>query len=250
MEDIDIWQEKFEFCNYSKKLIGRIEYLNTIVDSPIDIIEVKKGIYYTRKYHATQMRQSGEPYYSHPIEVAIMLADFTALEAPKLYKSYMINVALLHDTIEDTILTHADISKIFDKNIADNVERLTRIKPYGKISSGEMLNLLIQEQRYDIALIKVFDRLHNLQTINAKSTEKALETVKETIESFLLIAAYLEIRTVEQQLLNVCNNFIKQHFPSEQKAIFRSVYEISFFNFKIIQNKLKRMQYYFRKKKA
>lgn len=99
-----------------------------------------------------------------------------------------INVALLHDTIEDTILTHADISKIFDKNIADSVERLTRIKPYGKISSGEMLNLLIQEQRYDIALIKVFDRLHNLQTINAKSTDKALETVKETIESFLLIA--------------------------------------------------------------
>lgn len=132
------------------------------------------------------MRQSGGPYYSHPIEVAIMLADFTALEAPKLYKSYMINVALLHDTIEDTILTHADISKIFDKNIADSVERLT--KPYGKISSGEMLNLLIQEQRYDIALIKVFDRLHNLQTINAKSTDKALETVKETIESFLLMA--------------------------------------------------------------
>ncbi|BBJ31973.1 hypothetical protein RAS_10820 [Rickettsia asiatica] len=147
--------------------------------------------YYTRKYHASQMRQSGEPYYSHPIEVAIMLVDFTAL--PKLYKSYMINVALLHDTIEDTILIHADISKIFDKNIADSIERLTRIKPYGKISSGEMLNLLIQEQRYDIALIKVFDRLHNLQTINAKSPEKVLETVKETIESFLLIAAYLEI---------------------------------------------------------
>lgn len=223
MKDIDIWQKKFEVCDYSKNLIDRIKYLNTIVNSPIDITEIEKYLYYTRKYHASQMRQSGEPYYSHPIEVAIMLADFTALEAPKLYKSYMINVALLHDTIEDTILTYADISKIFDKNIADSVERLTRIKPYGKISSGEMLNLLIQEQRYDIALIKVFDRLHNLQTINAKSTEKALETVKETIESFLLIAAYLEIRTVEQQLLNVCTNFIKQHFPSEQKEIFQKV---------------------------
>ncbi|WP_392506756.1 hypothetical protein ACE5D9_03235 [Rickettsia sp. 2024-CO-Wats] len=108
------------------------------------------------------MCQSGEPDYSHPIEAAIILADFTALEAPKLYKSYMINIALLHDTIEDTILTYTDISKIFDKNIVDSVGRLTRIKPYGKISSGEMLNLLIQAQRYDIALIKVFDRLHNL----------------------------------------------------------------------------------------
>ncbi|MCC8462022.1 MAG: HD domain-containing protein [Rickettsia endosymbiont of Ecitomorpha arachnoides] len=212
-----------------------MKYLNTIVDSPIDITEIEQGLYYTRKCHASQMRQSGEPYYSHPIEVAIMLADFTALEAPKLYKSYMINVALLHDTIEDTILTYADISKIFDKNIAGSVERLTRIKPYGKISSGEMLNLLIQEQRYDIALIKVFDRLHNLQTINAKSTKKALETVKETIESFLLIAAYLEIRTVEQQLLNVCTNFIKQHFPSEQKEIFQKVGLRNFF-FKLQNN--------------
>ncbi|WP_218460320.1 HD domain-containing protein [Rickettsia sp. TH2014] len=235
MEDIDTWQQKFEVYDYSNKLIDRIKYLNTIVDSPIDITEIEKGLYYTRKYHASQMRQSGEPYYSHPIEVAIMLADFTALEAPKLYKSYMTNVALLHDTIEDTILTYADISKIFDKNIAGSVERLTRIKLYGKISSGEMLNLLIQEQRYDNALIKAFDRLHNLQTINAKSTEKVLETVKETIESFLLIAAYLEIRTVEQQLLNVCTNFIKQHFPSEQKEIFQKACLRNFF-FKLQNN--------------
>ncbi len=84
-----------------------------------------------------------------------------------------------------------------------------------------MLNLLIQEKKYDIALIKVFDRLHNLQTINAKSPDKALKTVKETIESFLLIAAYLEIRTIEQQLLNVCVNFIEQNFPykSEQSNL-------------------------------
>jgi len=215
MEDINIWQNKFEICNYSQRLIDKIKELNTIVKEPIDIREIEKGLYYARKYHGSQMRQSGEPYYTHPIEVAIMLADFTAHEAPKLFKSYMIIVALLHDTIEDTTLTYEDISKIFDKNIADNVERLTRIKPHGKISSGEMLNLLIQEQRYDIALIKVFDRLHNLQTISAKSPEKALKTVKETIESFLLIAAYLEIRTIEQQLLNVCINFIEQHSPSE-----------------------------------
>jgi guanosine-3',5'-bis(diphosphate) 3'-pyrophosphohydrolase len=215
MEDIDIWQNKFEACDYGKKLIDKIKELNIAAKNPINIEEIEKGLYYARKYHEGQMRQSGEPYYTHPIEVAIMLAEFAAHEAPKLYKSYMIIVALLHDTIEDTHLTHEDISKIFDKDIADNVERLTRIKPHGKISSGEMLNLLIQEKKYDIALIKVFDRLHNLQTINAKSPDKALKTVKETIESFLLIAAYLEIRTIEQQLLNVCVNFIEQNFPSK-----------------------------------
>ncbi|HJD56473.1 MAG TPA: HD domain-containing protein [Rickettsia endosymbiont of Pyrocoelia pectoralis] len=216
MKDIDIWQNKFEICEYSKKLLDKIKYLNTIVLNPIDVEEIKKGLYYARKYHGSQMRQSGEPYYSHPVEVAILLAEFTAHEAPKLYKAYMINVALLHDTIEDTSLTHEDVSKIFGKNIADQVESLTRIKPHGKISSGELLNSLIQEQKYDMALIKVFDRLHNLQTINAKSFEKALKTVRETVESFLLIAAYLEIRTIEQQLLNVCINFINQNFPSKQ----------------------------------
>lgn len=223
MKDIDIWQNKFEICEYSQKLIDKIKYLNTIAPNPIDIKEIQKGLYYARKYHGSQMRQSGEPYYSHPIEVAILLAEFTAHEAPKLYKSYMINVALLHDTIEDTSLTHENISKIFGKNIADQVESLTRIKPHGKISSGEMLNLLIQEQKYDMALIKVFDRLHNLQTINAKSFEKALKTVKETVESFLLIAAYLEIRTIEQQLLNVCINFINQNFPSKQSEIIQKI---------------------------
>lgn len=217
MEDIDIWQNKFENCDYGKKLIDKIQELNITAKNPIDIQEIAKGLYYARKYHEGQMRQSGEPYYTHPVEVAIMLADFTAHEAPKLYKSYMIIIALLHDTIEDTHLTHEDISKIFDQDIADNVERLTRIKPHGKISSGEMLNLLIQEKKYDIALIKVFDRLHNLQTINAKSPDKALQIVKETIERFLLIAAYLEIRTIEQQLLNVCINFIEQNSPSKRE---------------------------------
>jgi len=217
MEDINIWQSKFEICDYGQKLIDKIKELNTTTKEPIDIKEIEKGLYYSNKYHEGQMRQSGEPYFSHPVEVAIMLAEFTAHEAPKLFKAYMIIVALLHDTIEDTTLTYEDIRKIFSKDIADHVERLTRIKPHGKISSGEMLNLLIQEQRYDIALIKVFDRLHNLQTINAKSPEKALKTVKETIESFLLIAAYLEIRTVEQQLLSICTNFIDQNFPSENK---------------------------------
>ncbi|WP_232279095.1 guanosine polyphosphate pyrophosphohydrolase [Rickettsia akari] len=59
MENIDVWQKKFEVCDDSKKLIDRIKYLNIIVDSSIDITEIKKGLYYTRKYNASQMHQSG-----------------------------------------------------------------------------------------------------------------------------------------------------------------------------------------------
>ncbi|AFB31356.1 hypothetical protein RMAECT_0218 [Rickettsia rhipicephali str. Ect] len=59
MEDISSWKEKFEICVYAKKLLDKLEYLNTKVKNPVDIEEVKKGIYYARKYHGSQMRQSG-----------------------------------------------------------------------------------------------------------------------------------------------------------------------------------------------
>lgn len=130
MEDISSWKEKFEICVYAKKLLDKLEYLNTKVKNPVDIAEVKKGIYYARKYHSSQMRQSGDPYYLHQIEVAIILTEFVADEAPKLFTSNMINAALLHYTIEDTELTEKMIIEIFGKEIAKHVEGLTRIKLY------------------------------------------------------------------------------------------------------------------------
>ncbi|AAY61039.1 putative (P)ppGpp 3-pyrophosphohydrolase-like protein [Rickettsia felis str. Pedreira] len=56
MEDISSWKEKFKICVYAKKLIDKLEYLNTKVKNPVDIEEIKKGIYYVRKYHGLQMR--------------------------------------------------------------------------------------------------------------------------------------------------------------------------------------------------
>jgi len=225
MEDISSWKEKFEICVYAKKLLDRIEHLNTKVKNPIDTLEVKKGIYYARKYHGSQMRQSGDPYYSHPVEVAIMLAEFVAEEVPKLYTAIMLQAALLHDTIEDTDLTEEMINEIFDKEIAKHVEGLTRVKPYGKITAQESLNLLIIQKRYDTALIKLFDRIHNLQTLGAKSPRKAQKIIEETIMDFLVVAARLEIRSVEEKLFNICNEFINGN-----KTIIKSDAHYSFLN--------------------
>ncbi len=158
MKDISSWKEKFEVCVYAKKLLDKLEDLNTKVKNPVDIEEVKKGIYYARKYHGSQMRQSGDPYYSHPIEVTIMLAEFVAEEVPKLFTTIMLQAALLHDTIEDTELTEEMINGIFGAEVVKHVEGLTRIKPYGKITAEESLNLLIKQKRYNTALIKLFDR--------------------------------------------------------------------------------------------
>jgi (p)ppGpp synthase/HD superfamily hydrolase len=150
-------------------LLNELISLNEKVKQPIDIDVVKKAIYYTEKYHGSQMRQSGEPYYSHPIEVAYMIAQYTALEIPQYFRTDMIVTALLHDTIEDTPLTEKMIAYIFGSQVASQAQDLTRVKPYGKISSAETLNILLQQKKHDVALIKIFDRKHNLQTLGAKS---------------------------------------------------------------------------------
>ncbi|WP_341792097.1 HD domain-containing protein [Rickettsia endosymbiont of Gonocerus acuteangulatus] len=204
MEDLSSWKEKFEECIYAKKLLDKLHYLNTKVANPIDLEEVKKGIYYARKYHGFQIRKSGDPYYSHPIEVAIMVAEFTAAEVPKLYTSVMMQAALLHDTIEDTELNEEMIAEIFGEEVAKHVEGLTRVKPYGKITAEESLNILVKQKRYDTVLIKLFDRIHNVQTtLGAKSPEKAKKIIEETLRKFLILSIYLGTPKIRNKLLEL-----------------------------------------------
>ncbi|BBJ31327.1 hypothetical protein RAS_04360 [Rickettsia asiatica] len=120
----------------------------------------------------------------------------------------MLQAALLHDTIEDTELTEEIVAEIFEPKVARHVEGLMRIKPYGKITAKESLNLLIQQKRYNTALIKLFDRIHNVQTLGVKSLEKAQKIIEETITDFLVVAAHLEIHSIEEKLFNICNEFI------------------------------------------
>ncbi|MEY4463089.1 MAG: Guanosine polyphosphate pyrophosphohydrolase/synthetase [Pseudomonadota bacterium] len=240
MEDLSSWKEKFEICVYAKKLLDKIEYLNIKVKNPVDIEEVKKGIFYARKYHGSQMRQSGDPYYSHPIEVAIMLAVFVAEEAPKLYTSIMINAALLHDTIEDTDLTEEMINEIFDKEIAKHVEGLTRIKLYGKISAEESLNLLIKQKKYNTALIKLFDRVHNIQTLGAKSPEKAKKIIEETLINFVILAEYLKIPVIKQKIVDLCFQHLSiKQLLAQEDDLFQNNFHSFFLMF---QNELSRIE--------
>ncbi|WP_341747695.1 HD domain-containing protein [Candidatus Tisiphia endosymbiont of Dascillus cervinus] len=97
MENINCWQSKYQSCEYSDRLMNKLYQMNQEVNRSIDLEEVRKGIYYAKKYHGSQMRQSGEPYYSHPLEVAYMISDY-------LYRTDIIVTSILHDTIEDTTL--------------------------------------------------------------------------------------------------------------------------------------------------
>lgn len=198
------WQSKFESCEYSDRLLDKLSQLDQQVKQPIDIDEVKKGIYYAKKYHGKQMRQSGEPYYSHPIEVAYMVAEYTALGIPQYFRTDMIVTSLLHDTIEDTALTKTMIDSIFGSQVASQVEDLTRIKADKKISAGKTVELLWVQKKYDVLVIKLFDRLHNVQTIGVKSPEKIKKIIEETLISFMSLTIYLGMPKIEQMLAGLC----------------------------------------------
>lgn len=186
MMDLKVWPNKFKSCFHADCLIHKIDSLNqTSIEKKVDIIAIKKAIYYAKKYHDKQMRQSGEPYYSHPLIVAGMVADYC-------FKTDILVTAILHDTIEDTNLTKDMIIYIFDINIANKVEDLTRIKPYGKVTAAEMVKLLWSEKKHDLLLIKYFDRLHNLQTIHAKSPVKIQKIIQETLHQFISLGLYFE----------------------------------------------------------
>lgn len=76
MFDLDVWLNKFECCVYADDLISKIHLLNHQTSNKVNIITIKKAIYYAKKHHSNQMRKSGEPYYSHPLIVAGMVADY------------------------------------------------------------------------------------------------------------------------------------------------------------------------------
>lgn len=116
----------------------------------------------------------------------------------------MIVTAILHDTLEDTELTKEKIAEEFGIKVANQVMDLTRIRENGiKISAAETVERLYKEKKHDVLLIKLFDRLHNMETIGAKSLEKAKKIVEETLISFLAVAAVIDIR-LEKCLIQLC----------------------------------------------
>ncbi|ALA62005.1 HD domain-containing protein [Rickettsia amblyommatis] len=191
-------------CRYSKRLLTKLIFINKISEHKVDLNKIKKAIYFAKKYHGRQRRETGEFYYSHPLEVAYMVSDY-------LFRTDIIVTSILHDCIEDTLLTKEMIIKEFSHKIANQVEDLTRVKNDKKISSAEIVKILYQQKKKELLLIKLFDRLHNIQTVGAKIPEKGCRIILETLQSFLTIATYLKIPRVARQLHAHCLN-ITAHY--------------------------------------
>jgi len=202
-----------EPCQYSIRLTEKLKSLDT--QNVLDFELINKAIYWARKYHGDQKRKSGEPYYSHPLEVAYMVSEYKL-------KTDIIAASILHDIVEDTEVTVEMIQDAFDQRIAEMVDRLTRDRPDGtKLSVEEILNNAYHLKDKEVLLIKLFDRLHNIQTIKSQSPEKQEKICKETIKHMLLTCFYMENKKLADTLRDISlipiNKFQSQEFSYLKK---------------------------------
>src|SRR5574343_748060 len=147
-----------EPCQYSIRLIEKLKSLDT--KNILDFNLINKAIYWAKKYHGDQKRKSGEPYYSHPLEVAYMISEHNL-------KTDVIVASILHDIVEDTEVTVGMIIDNFSWRIAEMVDMLTRDRPDGtKLTIEEVITNAYKKADKEVLLIKLIDRLHNIQTIH------------------------------------------------------------------------------------
>ena len=167
---------------------------------------IEKAYHLAAKAHENQVRKSGEPYIIHPLCVAIVLAD---LEMDK----ETIAAGLLHDVIEDTIMTEAEITEQFGKDVALLVDGVTKLEQLQFSSDGdkaldrfemqaENLRKMFLAMAKDIRviIIKLADRLHNMRTLKYKSPESQQRIARETMEIYSPIAQRLGISKIKVEL--------------------------------------------------
>ena len=165
---------------------------------------IRKAINFAVKYHGTQQRASGEPYYYHPLQVAEIIAEMRL-------DSDSIVTAILHDTIEDTDLTIECIEKNFSKDIAklvDGVTKLTKIEfKADNVRQVENFRKLLLAMSDDIRvlLIKLADRLHNMRTIDFISKPEKRERIAlETMEIYAPLAERIGVQQIKSELQDIC----------------------------------------------
>lgn len=180
---------------------------------------VKKAYETARKYHGEQMRLSGEPFLSHPIEVAKILADLEL-------NSKTIAAGLMHDVIEDTEAEYGDIKGIFGEEIADMVEGVSKLSKIAldtrKEQQVENLRKMLMAMSKDIRviIIKLSDRLHNMRTLSHVSREKQIEKATETIEIYAPIAHRLGMSAFKWELEDLAFRYLN---PDEYREIVRQI---------------------------
>ena len=172
-------------------------------DPNVDEERINRAYVFAMQRHGSQTRASGDPYFSHPLEVASLLADMRL-------DSGSIVTALLHDTVEDTDATLEDISRLFGDDIArlvDGVTKLTKLELQSdRTKQAENFRKLVVAMSEDIRvlLVKLADRLHNLRTLKYVKSEKSRRrTASETLEIYAPLAERIGVQTWRDELVDL-----------------------------------------------
>ncbi|MHA1546678.1 MAG: RelA/SpoT family protein, partial [Alphaproteobacteria bacterium] len=168
-------------------------------DPSADEALLNRAYVYAMQAHGAQKRASGDPYFSHPLEVAGILTDLKLDDAT-------IATALLHDTIEDTDATREEIDALFGPEIGALVEGLTKISRLDldskRAKQAENLRKLLLAVSDDIRvlLVKLADRLHNMRTLQFVVPEKRLRVATETMDIYAPLAGRMGMQTMREEL--------------------------------------------------
>ena len=177
------------------ELVELVRRYNPNVDEAL----LDKAYVYGMMKHGPQKRASGDPYFSHPLEVAAILTEMRLDDAT-------IAVALLHDTIEDTDATRAEIDAKFGTEIGELVESLTKLEKLDFVSKkteqAENFRRLLLAVAADlrVLLVKLADRLHNMRTLQHMRDDKRLRIAEETMEIYAPLAGRMGMQWMREEL--------------------------------------------------
>ena len=184
-----------------------------------DITQVWEAYRYADQAHQGVVRKTGEPYISHPVSVACILADMH-MDLPT------IMAALLHDVVEDTDISTDDIKEKFGQQVAELVDGVTKLDKIefqsASVAQAENFRkmLLAMSQDVRVILVKLADRLHNMQTLEGMRPEKQKLIAKETLDIYAPIANRLGLNEIYQELEDLSFKYLH---PMRYNAIANAV---------------------------
>ncbi|HWV19662.1 MAG TPA: bifunctional (p)ppGpp synthetase/guanosine-3',5'-bis(diphosphate) 3'-pyrophosphohydrolase [Devosia sp.] len=193
------------------ELVERVQAYNPNADEQL----LNKAYVYAMQKHGSQKRASGDPYFNHPLEVAAILTELKLDDAS-------IAVGLLHDTVEDTDATRAEIDQIFGPEIATIVDGLTKIERLNLVSREEAQAenlrklLLAISQDVRVLLVKLADRLHNMRTLQYMRADKQQRIAQETMDIYAPLAGRMGMQDMRSELEDLSFRILQ---PDHYKAI-------------------------------
>ncbi|MGI2257709.1 sodium:solute symporter family transporter [Candidatus Cardinium hertigii] len=166
--------------------------------------KVKETIHFIKKAHGNVIRKSGDPYYTHPMGVAKIVLEATT-------HSDTILAALLHDVVEDTMVTLEQIELLYGMEVAYIVDMLTHYNTYGlrwKLDHSDNQSILNQCKDIRVVQIKLADSLHNLRTIDARKLTDQKRIAKDTMKFYIPWSKKNNVLTWLSEMENICNKIL------------------------------------------